>query len=586
MIRGTRLTASFGLTEDDPGFNPNADLDGDGEVTLLDFGILVNNFGAIGADALTGAEQAMTEGLTVLVRVQLVNWGGHATRVLRLESRAKRVGTESNPAAPVYVKVVETTAPTDEVEVELTLPAGAYTVQAKANHWLRGEVAVVSSVPWIFAAPTGANKVTVYWDEVPGATGYRVRWGTQSGVYPNSSAVLPATARQWSITGLVTEQTYYVVVQAEYNGLWGPPSEEDSAVPHVGAIPWDSGDARNIISRVRQVTNSAADEGMLDVIGPDERIYSDDGVRQPDTYFDMMSFSVITPQFGFETPLTRTGGDTLENTFTGPYRRVTSSGGFIGARGIFWVPSTFTPRYPYTQIRITPRARDTGAEDTPCIYFGYSVRQERDGQDLDVEAGIMYHPSGRERVNYPRWQAYFVKREGKSRRRVALKDTFKQRAHILDSLAGGNEVLIELQLFPRDKLARLRIRVADPLTGDFFIREITGTAQVASRPNGRFRRVHSIAQREQAIENLGLRRQGYIRTGSFVQGMGVGFNVAEGGWLEPPAQLQEGILYMWNDWTAGSTSLQGSFPASGIVNWVELNPYSRELVNITLPVGD
>ncbi len=42
----------------------------------------------------------------------------HATRVLTLEFRAKRVGTESNPDAPVYVKVVETTAPTYAVEVE------------------------------------------------------------------------------------------------------------------------------------------------------------------------------------------------------------------------------------------------------------------------------------------------------------------------------------------------------------------------------------------------------------------------------------------------------------------------------------
>ncbi|MDW8320122.1 MAG: hypothetical protein RMM08_02055 [Armatimonadota bacterium] len=29
-------------------------------------------------------------------------------------------------------------ASTDAVDVELTLPAGAYTVQAKASHWLRG----------------------------------------------------------------------------------------------------------------------------------------------------------------------------------------------------------------------------------------------------------------------------------------------------------------------------------------------------------------------------------------------------------------------------------------------------------------
>ncbi|GIV06470.1 MAG: hypothetical protein KatS3mg016_2045 [Fimbriimonadales bacterium] len=51
---------------------------------------------------------------------------------------------------------------------------------------------------WIFAVPTGADKVTVYWDPVSGATGYRVRWGTASGVYPNVSSVLPAEARRFT----------------------------------------------------------------------------------------------------------------------------------------------------------------------------------------------------------------------------------------------------------------------------------------------------------------------------------------------------------------------------------------------------
>jgi hypothetical protein len=71
---------------------------------------------------------------------------------------------------------------------------------------LRVEGKLLTEVPWIFAAPTGANKVTVYWDEVPGATGYRVRWGTTSGSYPNSSAVLPATARQYTVSGLVRDR--------------------------------------------------------------------------------------------------------------------------------------------------------------------------------------------------------------------------------------------------------------------------------------------------------------------------------------------------------------------------------------------
>gem|GEM_PF-3366966 len=74
---------------------------------------------------------------------------------------------------------------------------------------MRAEGKLLTEVPWIFAAPTGANKVTVYWDEVPGATGYRVRWGTVSGSHPNSSAVLPATARQFTVSGLVRNREYY-----------------------------------------------------------------------------------------------------------------------------------------------------------------------------------------------------------------------------------------------------------------------------------------------------------------------------------------------------------------------------------------
>lgn len=42
------LVAAFGAMPGDSNWNPNADLDGDDEVTLLDFGILVGNFGAVG----------------------------------------------------------------------------------------------------------------------------------------------------------------------------------------------------------------------------------------------------------------------------------------------------------------------------------------------------------------------------------------------------------------------------------------------------------------------------------------------------------------------------------------------------------
>ncbi|MDW8105188.1 MAG: dockerin type I domain-containing protein, partial [Armatimonadota bacterium] len=42
------LVAAFGTTPGETGWNADADLDGDGEVNLLDFGVLVRNFGQAG----------------------------------------------------------------------------------------------------------------------------------------------------------------------------------------------------------------------------------------------------------------------------------------------------------------------------------------------------------------------------------------------------------------------------------------------------------------------------------------------------------------------------------------------------------
>ncbi len=44
------LVTAFGSVPGDPNWNPNADLDGDEEVTLFDFGILIKNFGKVGDD--------------------------------------------------------------------------------------------------------------------------------------------------------------------------------------------------------------------------------------------------------------------------------------------------------------------------------------------------------------------------------------------------------------------------------------------------------------------------------------------------------------------------------------------------------
>ncbi len=196
------LVANFGLTEEDPNFNPEADLDGDTEVTLFDFGILVNNFGQIGVDALTGVEQPMEEGLAVPVRLQLGDWGGHPNRTIQVEFRAKAVGTESNPTAPVYVKTVGIVAPSAEVEVELTLPAGAYTVQAKASHWLRGEVMGVGTQPLLKVYP-GNQRVLLWWEER--GTTFRVYKGTS----PTQMQQIASVSNGYFIDTQVSNDTTY-----------------------------------------------------------------------------------------------------------------------------------------------------------------------------------------------------------------------------------------------------------------------------------------------------------------------------------------------------------------------------------------
>ncbi len=119
----------------------------------------------------------------------------------------------------------------------------------------------------------GLMSRSLYWNEVQGATGYRVRWGTASGVYPNASSVLPADARRLTVEGLVSDQEYYFVVEAEYNGVWSAPSEEDSAVPHAGAIPWDSEDVNQIIPAIPQALGYPS--GDLSVVSPEGRYYTE-----------------------------------------------------------------------------------------------------------------------------------------------------------------------------------------------------------------------------------------------------------------------------------------------------------------------
>jgi hypothetical protein len=191
--------------------NRPEDLNGDSAVDDADLLIVLLNFGAQEAPAFVGQVQSPQGAFTVSLTLRLGNWTGSAQPV---KVQLKPVGTESNPNVPIF-EYQALVGGTDTVVNLTNLPAGVYTVRVfpvSPGRWLRVEGKLLTEVPWIFAAPTGidretmTDKVTVYWDEVPGATGYRVRWGTTSGSYPNRSAVLPATARQYTVSGLVRDR--------------------------------------------------------------------------------------------------------------------------------------------------------------------------------------------------------------------------------------------------------------------------------------------------------------------------------------------------------------------------------------------
>jgi len=75
--------------------------------------------------------------------------------------------------------------------------------------WVLGMMLVIS------ASLASAGTVGLAWDPVPGASGYRIYYGTSSGTYTGSANVVGGTST--ALQGLTDCQTYYISVKA-YNG--------------------------------------------------------------------------------------------------------------------------------------------------------------------------------------------------------------------------------------------------------------------------------------------------------------------------------------------------------------------------------
>ncbi|HAT10267.1 MAG TPA: hypothetical protein DCS97_06680, partial [Planctomycetes bacterium] len=99
-----------------------------------------------------------------------------------------------------------------------SLTKGIHGLRLQALDGTSAVMSITVSIPGAPAAPAittivdGSGTKTVQWGAVTGATGYIVRWGTDLGIYTNSSAFQTGTSM--TLKELIHDQTYHFIVTA------------------------------------------------------------------------------------------------------------------------------------------------------------------------------------------------------------------------------------------------------------------------------------------------------------------------------------------------------------------------------------
>jgi len=205
--------------------------------------------------ALSLYPATVTGGTSSLGTVTLSSYAPPAGVVVALQS--------DNPAATVAASV---TVPGGQRSAAFTVSttdvpaATTATISATAGGVTQTATLTITQNLSLTAAATGSTKVTLYWNGITGASGYNVYRGTVSGgpyalVASNITTADPGPGMTGSfmysdISGLATGTEYFYVVKAIQSGAETMQSNEASATPDAGAIPWDSGDAAQIVSAV------------------------------------------------------------------------------------------------------------------------------------------------------------------------------------------------------------------------------------------------------------------------------------------------------------------------------------------------
>ncbi len=270
---------------------------------------------------------------------------------------------------------------------------------------------------------TGDSKIALYWDAMPGATGYNIYRGLGAGgenyttpingatpVSPNSTSYPGSPTLMYSDTGLTNGTIYYYTIRAIYPTGISSVSSEDSEAPDSSGVPWDTRNSGSITNAIRNAyANDAPDINALHVVGPDGTIYDSrmqgpqppDGVIKPgDNELEFPngdSTLLPSPEVSYDSnnnfvPLVR--GAVYWPGTHGPNRRVVSAPGFHGVIGDVYLSNPSVD--PTTKKPVGDKANDADIYhgDTPEMHLGSHFQDPNKKGNDEVDAGVTYGPRG------------------------------------------------------------------------------------------------------------------------------------------------------------------------------------------------